>query len=277
MLAGPTELVAWHTLKAERVADLRDQLVAGGVAPSTIYVTLSALRGIVQAACDVSLVSALAPARLRWTRGPPVRRERFPLGRVLSGAEVSALFAVCWQDRSIAGVRDSAIIHGLYWAGLSNAELVALAIEDYTPLPATLQVRAMRPSRRRQVALNGDTADAFTRWRAVRGPQPGGLFLRLGRAGQFVGTNTSSVAITRVLQRRGQQVGLGLLSAEELRRTAIHDLLEVGWRLQDVQRRFGFIGLDALARYDHREPTDPRWWRAWLDDPIDPSPPSSRR
>ena len=36
MLAGPTQAVAWHALEAECVADLRDQLLAGGVAPSTI-------------------------------------------------------------------------------------------------------------------------------------------------------------------------------------------------------------------------------------------------
>ncbi len=76
-----------------------------------------------------------------------------------------------------------------------------------------------------------------------------------------------------MLQRRSQQVGLGPLSVEELRRTAIHDLLEAGLRLQDVQRRFGFIGLVALARYDHRDIADPRWWQGWLiDDHIDRSP-----
>src|SRR5438128_7439356 len=147
MLAGPTQPVAWHHLEAERVADLRDQLVADGVAPSTIYVTLAALRGIVQAACDLRLVSARAPDRLRRMRGPPVHRRRFPLGRVLSSGQVSALFAICWQDRSIVGIRDSAIVHGIYWAGLSNAELAALLVDDYTPLPPTLQVRAIRTAR----------------------------------------------------------------------------------------------------------------------------------
>jgi hypothetical protein len=41
--------------------------------------------------------------------------------------------------------------------------------------------------------------------------------------------------------------------------------VEAGHSLPAVQRRFGFIGVIAFGRYDHRDLSDPRWYRGWFE------------
>jgi len=157
-------------------AQLRDQLHANGMSPTMINLTLIVLRGIAAAAADIGLITQAAAADLKSVRGLSVPHDLPAPGRVVQPSDVAALFAVCWQDRSIAGVRDLAILHGIYWAGLSNAELAGLQVEDFALPPAELSIHPARSARQRQVRLTGDTAVVFERWRATRGPQPGGPF-----------------------------------------------------------------------------------------------------
>jgi integrase len=260
LLAGPFGTVAWHAVGSQRLAWLRDQLQVKGIPPQTINLTLIVLRGVAASAADMGLISQASAVELKLVRGISMPAKGPAPGRVAKPSEVAALFAVCWQDHSIAGIRDLALLHGIYWAGLSGAELATLQVDDYTPVPAVLRVRPARSARRRHVQLDPATADIFGRWRATRGPAPGALFVGLRRTGVQMTAST----ITNVVRQRARQVGLAPLSPQDLRRTAIHDLIESGVSLTDVHRRFGFVSHLTLAtRYDHRDFTDERW-RAWL-------------
>ena len=66
--------------------------------------------------------------------------------------------------------------------------------------------------------------------------------------------------ITQMVRHRAISAGLAPLGPQDLRRTAIHDLLESGLSLADVHRHFGFVSHVTLADpYDHRDLHDPRW------------------
>ncbi len=183
VVASPGWEVAWHAFGSRQLAQLRDQLHANGMSPPMINLTLIVLRGIAAAAAEIGLVTQAAAADLKSVRGLSVPHNLPAPGRVVQPSEVAALFAVCWQDRSIAGVRDLAIMHGIYWAGLSNADLAGLQVQDFVSAPAELSIEPARSARQRQVRLTGDTATVFERWRATRGSHPGGFFLRLGPTG----------------------------------------------------------------------------------------------
>jgi integrase len=239
-------------------------LQSSGVSPGAINLTLIFLRGIASAAADLGLLSQAAAGELKLVRGVSAQATRAAPGRVCTPHEVAAIFAVCWQDHAIGGIRDLALLHGIYRAGLSTAELARLQLDDYTPRPPVLRIAPARSARRRQVELADETADVFRRWRATRGSRPGALFVRLGRGGRQTGQGMSASAITNVVRQRAKHAGLPSLTPQDLRRTAIHELIDSGVSPAEVHHRFGFVSHVTLAsRYDHRDFTDARW-QAWL-------------
>jgi integrase/recombinase XerD len=221
VVARPGCEVAWHAFGSSQLAQLRDQLHATGMSPTMINLTLIVLRGIAASAADNGLVTQAAAADLKSVRGLSVPHDHPAPGRVVQPSDVAALFAVCWQDRSISGVRDLAILHGIYWAGLSNAELAGLQVEDFASPPVELSIQPARSARQKHVRLTGDTAAVFERWRATRGPHPGGLFLRLGPTRLMGSRRMTASAIARVVRTRATQARLTPLGAQDLRRTAI--------------------------------------------------------
>jgi len=112
VLAGPNGTVAWQTFDYRRLVQLRDDLQSHGVTPPMINLTLIVLRGMAAAAADIGLVSQGAAGELKLVRGLSIPHDRPAPGRVVKPSDVAALVSVCRQDRSIAGVRDLAIIHG---------------------------------------------------------------------------------------------------------------------------------------------------------------------
>lgn len=130
ILAGPSHVVAWHDLGYERLQWLRDRLQSSGASPHAINVTLVVVRGIAGAAAELGLISEEAAVELRRVRGISMPVVRTAPGRVCSSSEVAAIFAVCWQDRTIGGIRDLALLYGIYRAGLSTTELAGLSLND---------------------------------------------------------------------------------------------------------------------------------------------------
>lgn len=67
-----------------------------------------------------------------------------------------------------------------------------------------------------------------TVWAAVRGRQPGKLFVHLDRWGNPTGKDMSALGVHWVLKSRSKKAGLELVSAPDLRHTAIRDLMQAG-------------------------------------------------
>ena len=158
--------VPWHLLRYQHVAALRAKLSELGLAPATVDLTLSALRGVARAAFNLELMGGDDYQRIRNVGS--VRGERLPAGRAVSQGELSALMDACMADEGPAGVRDAAIIGLMYAAGgMRRSEVVALDCEDYAPDRTEIKVRGKGGKERLAYVDNG-AEDALNDWLIIR-------------------------------------------------------------------------------------------------------------
>ncbi len=218
MMQVPYEQMEWAELRAHHVEWIRQALTERDVAPSTVNVTLSALKGIARRARNLNLMTSEEYDRIRDVRG--AKGEREPAGRSATAGEIEALVRACLRDRSPAGIRDVAMLGVLYIGGIRRAELVGAQLGDYTPAPPTLRVRA-KGNKHRSIPLTAAAAAAVDDWLKVRGDFPGALFVPLTQRGEIAGTSMTGRAISKVLLKRVGQAGVEHLSPHDLRRTFV--------------------------------------------------------
>ncbi len=218
LMQVPYEQVEWHELRAHHVEWIRQALTERGVAPSTVNVTLSALKGIARRARNFNLISSEEYDRIRDVRGAKGERERS--GRSATSGEIEALVRTCLRDLSPAGIRDVAMLGVLYIGGIRRAELTELRLGDYLAEPPTLKVRG-KGNKHRAVPLTGAAAAAVNDWLRIRGDFPGALFVPLTQRGEIAGTSMTGRAISKMLLKRVGQAGVEHLSPHDMRRTFV--------------------------------------------------------
>ncbi len=255
MMQVPYEAVEWHELRDHHIEWIRQALTERGVAPSTVNVTLSALKGIARRARNLNLMTSEEYDRIRDVKG--AKGEREPAGRSPTAGEIEALVRACLRDRTPAGVRDVAMLGVLYIGGIRRAELASLQLSDYTPEPPTLRVRG-KGNKHRSVPLTAAAAAAVDDWLRVRGDFEGALFVPLTQRGEIAGTSMTGRAISKMLAKRVGQAGVEPLSPHDFRRTFIGDLLERGIDISRVKEMAGHASVDTTARYDRRPEAERR-------------------
>ncbi len=218
MMQVPYEQVVWHELRAHHVEWIHQALTERGVAPSTVNVTLSALKGIARRARNLNLMSSDEYDRIRDVWG--AKGEWEPAGRSATAGEIEALVRACLRDRTPAGIRDVAMLGVLYIGGIRRTELVGLQLSDYIPDPATLKVRG-KGNKHRSVPLTAAAAAAVNDWLRIRGDFPGALFVSLTQKGEVAGTSMTGRAISKILLKRVGQAGVEPLSPHDFRRTFV--------------------------------------------------------
>jgi len=241
----------WHQLGYQHTQALRTQL-SERYAPATTNRMLAALRGVLTECWRLGLMDA--EARARASDVAAVRGTTIPRGRALKGGELRALFAVCQGGR--AGERDAALLATLYAGGLRRSEAVALDVGDYDPAysndAGALTVRHGKGHKERVVYLHNGGRTAMGDWLAIRGQEPGPLFLRVRKGGVRVYTRLTDQAVLDILQRRCAQAGVTACSPHDLRRTMISDLLDAGADISTVQKLAGHSNVTTTQRYDRR-------------------------
>lgn len=241
--------IPWHNLRYQHAAAIRAKLIESGQAPSTINLALSALRGVAREAFNLGLMPAEDYQRLQMVKG--VRGQRLPAGRSLSHGELAALVEACANDTTNAGPRDAAIIGVMYTGGLRRQEVPALDLEDYDPDTGELRVTG-KGDKQRKVYVNNGTTSALGDWLAVRGDEPGPLFLPVIRGGHIQRRRMNPQTIYDILARRAEQAGVRPFSPHDLRRSFVGDLLDAGADVVTVQALAGHANVQTTARYDRR-------------------------
>ena len=174
----------WHRLPFERVERIRQELLARGAAPSTVNLTLAALKGIARYARKFGLITLEDERHIREVAG--AKGERPPAGRALAGGELAALARACADDAGPAGARDLALLAVWRVAGVRRAELAALTLGDYRPgTPPLLVVQRGKGNKGREIPLNADAGAAVGRWLRLRGRRDGALFCRIDKWGNL--------------------------------------------------------------------------------------------
>ena len=256
--ATSTDAVPWEDLRLPHYAELARRLRAhrrdpedpkSGLAPATVNLALSALRGVATAAWELGYMSAEEHARvLKGLR--PSRGSRLPAGRSARSGEIGALLGACAADPSPAGARDAAMVALMYSTGLRRAELAGLRLEGYSPAEGRLRVVG-KGNRERALPVIGGAAAALADWLHERGPEPGPLFLRVNKGGRVLGSGFTDDAVYGMLRKRNRQAGLSEdLTPHDLRRTFMTELFAAKTPTPVVQRLAGHVSAVTTIRYD---------------------------
>lgn len=239
----------WAQLRYQHTQAVRSRL-AERYRPATVNKVLAAVRGVLKEAWRLGLMPADDFHRAVDLRG--VSSHTLPRGRALSAGEIRALFVACATDRSPAGARDAAVLALLYGAGMRRQEVVRLDVEDFDVETGAVTIRAGKARKDRITHTSNGSLAALQAWLAVRGSEPGPLFIPVLKGGRMVVRRLIPHAIYRMVQKRARQANVKAFSPHDLRRSFVSDLLDAGADIATVQGLAGHAGIATTAKYDRR-------------------------
>jgi site-specific recombinase XerD len=252
-LGRSVETVDWTALDPAVVEAIREELTARGLAPSSINLTLAAIRSLVRHAWRRGLVLDERRARLEDVKG--ARGSRLPVGRHVEAHELAAVAKACARSGSIVGLRDVALIALAATAGMRRSEIAALDLADLDVATGRVVVRG-KGNKQRAVFVSNGALDALRDWIVARGSEPGALFLRLVRQPgcyhAITAKRLSVGSVVDILERRAREADVEPIRPHDLRRTVAGTLLEQGTDIATVARLLGHANVQTTARYDRR-------------------------
>lgn len=248
LVPGSTAMdLPWQHLGYQHAAAVRARL-SETYAPTTANKVLAALKGVVRQAFALGLMNAEHHTRILAVKS--VKGSRVVKGRAISQAELKDLFGTC-DVTGPAGARDSALLGLAYGAGLRRSEIVGLDLADYDRRTGILVVRGKGNKERTAYITNG-SRNALETWLALRGEEPGPLFLPVNKADRIEWRRMTEQAVYMLLRRLAKRSKIASFSPHDLRRTFIGDLLDAGADIVTVQALAAHASITTTARYDRR-------------------------
>jgi site-specific recombinase XerD len=243
----------WGQLRFSHTTAIRAMLTAqtrDGTPWSPAYCNkhLAALRKVLEYAWLLDQMTAEDYHRAAKIEG--VKGIRLPAGRSVGPAELNVLLEAC-ADGTPAGVRDTALIATLYSTGCRREEIATADREQYDPGRRALRIIG-KGNREREVYLQAQAAVYLGWWLALGNLRRGPLFSPVSRWGEIGRRHMTSDAVGKVVTRRGALAGLPPVTAHDLRRSFIGDLLDAGVDLATVQQLVGHASSSTTAGYDRR-------------------------
>jgi site-specific recombinase XerD len=248
---GPLEAMPWNLVGYQQLAQIRNQLGQQGKAANTINLALSALRGVMRSCFNLGLIKADQLMLLNNVK--PVRSQRLPKGRSLSGSEIGKLHRSCAQDKSVAGKRDHALIALMLVTGLRRSEVVAIGVKDFNSRTGVLNIQAGKGGKQRLAFLNSNSRQVIRQWRQMRGNHAGYLFNPVAKNGTVINRPLTGQSIYDIVQQRSELAQIGKVRPHDLRRTFVTQLLEAGVDLNITRQLAGHSDIQTTARYDCRD------------------------
>lgn len=178
---------------------------------------------------------------------PSIRR---PLPRLMSHAEVEALFALAESEAAgdkPKAVRMLVMLELLYGSGLRATELVSLPLSA-VPRDAPLLTVTGKGDQQRMVPVSGRARAALSRWLSVRGASTRFLFPSVGKAGHI-----TRIRLFQLLRDLAGRVGIApeKVSPHVLRHAFATHLLEGGADLRVLQTLLGHSDIATTQIYTH--------------------------
>lgn len=206
------EDIDWHLLQPEHVVALVAALREDGYAPNTSSLYVNAIRGVMNEAWRMSLISQDHLLKMRSVKA--AAGTRLGQGRNLRRTLIREMLDVCAADPRPQGLRDAAVIGLLYGSGMRKSESVNLDLAQinfdqrslrvigkgnkelikYAPDWAFAKLRAWLEFRREQLK-EGEQDDTF-------------LFNRIRRGSHITRERITKHAIYYIARQRGDQVGV---------------------------------------------------------------------
>lgn len=254
------EDIDWHLLQPEHVMGLVAVLREDGYAPNTSSLYVNAVRGVMNEAWRMSLISQEHLLKMRSVKA--MAGTRLSQGRNLRRTLIRELMDVCAADPRPQGMRDAAVIAILYGSGMRKSESVNLDLAQinfderslrvtgkgnkelikYAPAWAFAKLEAWLAFRRAQLG-EGQEDDAF-------------LFNRIRRGSHITRERITKHAIYYIARQRGQQVGVKIMP-HDFRRSFITRVIEEH-DLSIAQKLAHHTNIQTTASYDVRDDNERR-------------------
>ena len=254
------EDIAWHLLQPEHVIGLVAALREDGYAPNTSSLYVNAVRGVMNEAWRLNLISQEHLLRMRMVKA--AAGSRLGQGRNLRRTLIREMMDVCAADPRPQGLRDAAVIGILYGSGMRKSESVNLDLAQinfderslrvigkgnkelikYAPDWAFAKLQAWLAFRREQLK-EGEQDDSF-------------LFNRIRRGSHITRERITKHAIYYIARQRGEQVGVKIMP-HDFRRSFITRVIEEH-DLSIAQKLAHHTNIQTTASYDVRDDNERR-------------------
>ncbi|WP_407316836.1 tyrosine recombinase XerC [Pseudomonas sp. nanlin1] len=252
--------VPWHALEPGHITGLVSALREDGYAPNTSSLYVNAIRGVMNEAWRLSLISHDQLLKMRSVKA--AQGTRLGNGRNLRRSLIRELMAVCAADPRPQGLRDAAVIAILYGTGMRKSESVNLELAQVDPAERSLRVMGKGDKELIKYA----PAWAFAKldaWLAFRREQlPAGaeddpfLFNRIRRGSHITRERITKHAIYYIARQRGEQVGVKIMP-HDFRRSFITRVIE-DHDLSIAQKLAHHSNIQTTASYDMRDDNERR-------------------
>ncbi|MGY2173729.1 site-specific integrase [Pseudomonas azotoformans] len=254
------EDIDWHLLQPEHVIALVAALREDGYAPNTSSLYVNAVRGVMNEAWRLNLISQEHLLRMRTVKA--AAGTRLSQGRNLRRSLIREMMEVCASDPRPQGLRDAAVIGILYGSGMRKSESVNLDLAQinfeerslrvigkgnkelikYAPDWAFTKLQAWLAFRREQLK-EGEQDDSF-------------LFNRIRRGSHITRERITKHAIYYIARQRGEQVGVKIMP-HDFRRSFITRVIEEH-DLSIAQKLAHHTNIQTTASYDVRDDNERR-------------------
>jgi integrase/recombinase XerC len=254
------EDIDWHLLQPEQVIALVAALREDGYAPNTSSLYVNAVRGVMNEAWRMSLISQEHLLKMRSVKA--ASGTRLGQGRNLRRTLIREMMEVCAADPRPQGLRDAAVIGILYGSGMRKSESVNLDLAQidfaqrslrvigkgnkelvkYAPDWAFAKLQAWLEFRRGQLK-EGEEDDTF-------------LFNRIRRGSHITRERITKHAIYYIARQRGDQVGVKIMP-HDFRRSFITRVIEEH-DLSIAQKLAHHTNIQTTASYDVRDDNERR-------------------
>jgi integrase/recombinase XerC len=242
-------------LKPAQARELLAQLHAGGQAPRTLALSLSAWRGYYKWLAHERRIDHDPLVGLRAPRSSR------PLPKALAVDDAVALAeSVCGAEGEVEGevegiwqaARDRCIVELLYGAGLRVSELVGLDLQEGATGALDLQNQELhvlgKGGKRRTVPLGTQALGAVQAWLAVRAEraQAGERALFIGERGRRMGDRQVRSRVALLAQAAGLSTHV---HPHMLRHSYASHLLQSSGDLRGVQELLGHTNISTTQVY----------------------------
>ena len=165
-----------------------------------------------------------------------------------SGEDVARLLDACGMGPM--AMRDRALLFTLLDTGARCSEVVQLNFEDLDLTTQRLRILHAKGNKQRVVPFAGRCEAALRSYLAVRGDDPGPLFLAsTGHADLLPGIGLQPNGLKQLLRRLGAKTGIVKVHAHRFRHTFATWAIQHDARELDLQYLLGHASSDMVRRY----------------------------
>lgn len=229
---------------------------SSGLSPRTIrrrLSTVSTFYAYVLARGQTSIIRNPVPTglvtrreRSRPRQGVPLVRSPKTLPKVLSPAEVNALFAALRTDR------DRAMVAAMVFGGLRRAEVLGLCFDDIRTADRRVFIADGKGGRQRLIPVSDRFFALVSSYLTTERPTEAAtdrVFVVL--KGPNRGRPLSARGLDQIMRGARGRAGLARGSCHELRHTCLTRLREAGMSLEALQAQAGHASIETTRVYLH--------------------------